>query len=248
MPESDYHITVVQTFSPIECDTMQESAYQQLRDALMSGRLQPGQRISIRSLAAAMDTSPMPVREALRRLEAQNALVMCPGRSLGVPEMTGAELLELRDIRVTLEGLAAEKAAERVTSEEMEKISWICAEIDEATRENDCPRFLETNRAFHFSIYRSAQLDLLMSIIETLWLRIGPFLNLFVKDQRHLENSMIHHWRAEQALRARDGAAARAAIVADISEAAEDLMRYVSDAAAGTTGLGTDEKQGRLTQ
>ncbi len=76
MPERDYHIAVVQTFSPIECNTMQESAYQQLRDALMSGRLQPGQRVSIRSPAAAMNTSPMPVREPLKRLEAQSALVM----------------------------------------------------------------------------------------------------------------------------------------------------------------------------
>ena len=147
--------------------------------------------------------------------------------------MTGAELLELQDIRVALEGLAAEKAAGRIAREEMEEITRICNEMDEATRHNDCPRYLETNRAFHFAIYRSARLDLLMSIIESLWLRIGPFLNLFLKEQRHLENSMIHHWRAERALRARDGAAARAAIAADISETAEDLMRYVSDAAAG---------------
>ncbi len=241
MSNKDYHLAVVRTFAPIERDTMQESAYQQLRDALMSGRLQPGQRVSIRSLAAAMDTSPMPVREALRRLEAQNALVICPGRSLGVPEMTGAELSELRDIRVALEGLAAENAAKCVTRTEMEEISRICGEMEETTRENDCSRFLEMNRAFHFGIDRSARLDLRMSIIENLWLRIGPFLNLFVKDQHHIENSMLHHWRAERALRVRDGVAARDAIVADISEAAEDLMRFVTDAVA--EGLGTADSR-----
>lgn len=215
------------TFVPIERDTMQESAYQQLREALMSGRLVPGQRVSIRSLASAMNISPMPVREALRRLEAQRALVLCPGRVLAVPEITREEFEEIRDIRASLEGLATERAAERASRDQLHQIHRLCIEMQRLTEKGEGARYLEKNREFHFEIYRASGQDLLLSMIETLWLRIGPFFNLYITEESHVHDSMDHHWQAVDALQQRDGPAACDAIVADITEAANQMIERV---------------------
>ena len=79
---------------PVARYTLQEQAYLRLREALMSGHFVPGQAITLRAAAEALGTSPMPVRDALRRLEIEHALVPRSNRILGVPEMTYASLTE----------------------------------------------------------------------------------------------------------------------------------------------------------
>src|SRR5512147_2217037 len=79
------------TFRPVARATLQEGIYEQVCAALMDGRLHPGQKISLRSLAAAMSTSPMPVREALRRLEASHVLEL-RGGGVAVPAPSPEEL------------------------------------------------------------------------------------------------------------------------------------------------------------
>ena len=69
----------------IEQETMADKVYQQLREALMSGRFAPGQALSLRSVAEAVGSSTMPVRAALTRLRAERALVDGPNRALVVP-------------------------------------------------------------------------------------------------------------------------------------------------------------------
>ena len=113
------------TFQPVARATLQEGIYDQVCAALMDGRLRPGQRISLRSLSAAMNTSPMPVREALRRLEAGHVLELRAGGMLAVPHPSREELLEIRDIRMSLEGLAAERAAARMTRKELERVACL---------------------------------------------------------------------------------------------------------------------------
>ena len=94
------------TLLPVARDTLQEQVYVRLQEALISGHFVPGQAITLRAAAEALGTSPMPVRDALRRLEIEHALVPRSNRTLGVPrEMTYASLTELREVRMALEGL-----------------------------------------------------------------------------------------------------------------------------------------------
>jgi len=87
-------------------DNLQEQLYQNLRQALLSGRFQPGERLKIRDLADEWGTSPMPVRAALQRLVAEGALEGEPQRSLRVPVMTRERYLQILQVRQSLEGLA----------------------------------------------------------------------------------------------------------------------------------------------
>src|ERR1044072_9457936 len=94
----------------LQRNTLNEEVYQQLKQALMTGRISPGSTMTIRSLAASFGISPMPVREALRRLVAEHVLVLLPNRSVSLPVITRERFREITRIRTSLEGLAAEEA------------------------------------------------------------------------------------------------------------------------------------------
>src|SRR4029450_4089760 len=91
--------------------SLRTQVYDSLRQALTTGRFEPGQKLTFRLTAGALGVSLTPVREALGRLVAEGAFEMQPNRSVRVPLMTRAKILELRDIRMAVEGLASAKAA-----------------------------------------------------------------------------------------------------------------------------------------
>src|SRR6478752_9373376 len=98
--------------APDPADTsLRQQVYDSLREALTTGRFAPGQKVTFRYVAGVLGVSLTPVREALRRLVAEGAFEMNPNRSVRVPLMTRDKVLELRDIRMELEGLATGKAA-----------------------------------------------------------------------------------------------------------------------------------------
>ena len=90
-----------------------EQVYEMLRRSLMSGYFKPGQPISIRYLTETLGVSATPAREAIKRLQAEHALVIGPNRTPSVPVLTREDLRDLRDIRLALEGMATERAAEK---------------------------------------------------------------------------------------------------------------------------------------
>lgn len=209
--------------------TAHREVYQRLREALLAGQLPPGQPISIRYLAQMLAVSTTPVREALRRLEADRAVVSGANRTLTVPLLSLADLREIRNIRLALEGLATEEAAALVSEPELDELERLCARMDNAVASDDFDGYLQSNWRFHRAIYGASRSDLLMAMIEGLWLRVGSFIRLALPRPGHLQHSMSCHWAALAALRHRDPAAARAAISDDISGAAEDLTRLLAD-------------------
>jgi DNA-binding GntR family transcriptional regulator len=215
--------------APVERETMQEQVYQKLRDALMQGRFSPGDTMTLRALAEAFGTSPMPIREALRKLVAEQALMLLPNRTVIVPVITTERVDEFRRIRIALEGMVTEEAARRITPAEVERLRNLSEEITAAGIVGDVKRYLSKNQEFHMTIYRAAALPTARRMIENLWLQIGPALNfLLTRDTRNAgpginpaEKSNAHHRDAVTALERRDPAAARQAIVMDISDAAD---------------------------
>jgi DNA-binding GntR family transcriptional regulator len=213
---------------PLDRGTLQSHAYKQLREALMSGRFPPGQAITVRAAAHALGTSPMPVRGALHRLEAEGALSMRDQRrTLMIPELTQPQLSELCDLRVLLEGLAAERAATSITDEEIGRVAEQCATLRAAAEAGDVQAYTNANWDFHTTIYHASRMPRLLEIVESFWLRIGPYVNLMLPDRESLVASVPNHEDALDALRRRDGAAARAAINSDITECAAGLAQRI---------------------
>lgn len=209
--------------------TAHREVYQRLREALMTGKLRPGQPISIRYIAQMLAVSTTPVREALRRLEADRALVSGANRTLTVPMLSPADLHEMRNIRLALEGLATEEAATLISDAELAELERLCLGMDAAVDAEDFDGYLKSNWRFHREIYGASRSELLLAMIEGLWLRVGPFIRLALPNPAHLQHSMACHWAALEALRCRDAAASRAAISDDISGAADDLGQLLCE-------------------
>ncbi len=218
------------TLRQVSRDTLQEQVYRQIREALMSGRFQPGQKVTIRGLAEALGSSPMPVREALQRLSAENAFEVTETSRLRVRMMTVERLREIRDARVALEGLLAEKAVQHMQPCDMQEIAEVCRQMRKAADEVDVSRYLWTNFAFHRRIYAVARAELTMAAVENFWLHMGPCFALVAPDKAHLQRSMEAHDRIVAALEAADGPGARAAVTDDIMQAADSLARLLAKA------------------
>ena len=210
----------------LQRNTLNEEVYEQLKQALMTGRIAPGATMTIRSLAASFGISPMPVREALRRLVAEHVLFLLPNRSVSMPVITRERFREITRIRTSLEGLAAEEATPLIDSGTIDRIAALNDEMEreDAAKTAD---YLVKNRELHFNLYRACQMPTLVKIIESLWLQIGPLLTIqqgiYVKAGITVQT---HHRRLLKALRKRNAEEARVSIVDDI----EDAAKLIADA------------------
>lgn len=210
----------------IDTQPVHDRVYRRVRDALMTGVFAPGEPVTIRSLAAELGTSTMPVREALRRLVAERALEVLPSRAFAVPRMSREHLRELLRVRTQVEGMAAEDACARIGDDELRALRGLTARMAEAAEDAAANAvYLRLNRDFHFTVYRAAGSDILIAIIESLWLQAGPYLHALLQGEPlPAEQAEKHHEALIRALERGDAPGARAALVADLTQTADDLI------------------------
>jgi DNA-binding GntR family transcriptional regulator len=204
--------------TPLVRDTLHERAYRRICDLILDGGIAPGQVVTIQNLAEAFGVSTMPVREALKRLTAAGALSRLTGRSIGIPRLSLERLADLRRVRLSVEGLATEWAADVMEPSELARLRRQCAFLSRAAKDANVKDYLRANRAFHFIIYNAARSPTLVAMIETLWLQIGPYLNLLRGSGNYVASNATHRAIVE-ALAAHNGNAASKALRADINDA-----------------------------
>lgn len=212
----------------LDRSTLQTRAYEQLRRAVMGGVFRPGTPITLRAAAEALGTSLMPVRGALLRLELEGALVARDGRgTLAIPALSQEEYLELRDIGIVIEGMAAERAASRITDAEIAAVEASCAAMQASAEADDRHSYVTANWEVHRGTYQASRFNTLIGMIERRWLRIGPYVELMMPDRHSMIESMPNHWALVDALRRRHGGDARAAITEDISHCSVTLANHL---------------------
>lgn len=206
--------------------------YAELREELMNGDFVPGQRLVVRNIAERFDTSAMPVREALRRLVSEEALFDHPNRGVIVPEASVVVISDIVRVRCLIEGAATEWAASTITLTELRTINELNERMQDCSRLGDSGKYLAFNRQFHFRIYRAARSPVSQQVIERLWLRAGPWLNI-MRGEATLGLGLEHHAEILAALHDGDGPRARRAIVADITGAGDIMLRGATSPAPG---------------
>jgi DNA-binding GntR family transcriptional regulator len=222
-------LAAIRSAPPLERATLGDQVYAHIRGLLISGRLAPGDRLSLRQVAEVLGVSMMPVREAVSRLVADQAIEVTPNRALRVPVMRRRQFAELAAIRAEIEGFAAERAAAARTAAQLEAIAAAERRFKELSRAS-CPDLaaaVEANQAFHFAVYEASGLADLVGLIGGLWLKVGPILNLDLRENPErlaTGSAATLHAAAAAAVARGDGAAARAAIAADIAGAAEFIL------------------------
>jgi DNA-binding GntR family transcriptional regulator len=222
-------MTLSELVTPLRRQTLSADVHGQLKELLMSGRMMPGEQISLRSMAEALGVSVMPVREAVQRLAAEQALELMPNRTLRVPLMSVSQFREITSIRTNLEGIATAEAAQKLTDPAIRQINgWHESFTQEMHRAKpDSSRLISFNKELHFAVYRGAGMPVLLQLIEALWLRIGPILNYDLRSGSSRigqRTAVSHHSRLVEAIQKRDSEAARAAVRADIESAADFIV------------------------
>lgn len=224
-------------------DTLADQAYANLRRALMTGRLSPGEKLTVRGIASALSVSLTPAREAIGRLVSERALDLGPNRTVTVPVVGAEEYREMLDIRLMLEGKAAEEAATRFTPRELERLQNTQNKMVEAISRDESKVALALNEQFHFLIYRASGRPMLVSIIEGLWLRVGPVMNLLTPRYQRSYQGAKNHANAIKAAQQGDGASLRAAIQKDLTDGAGHVLKLLNETmTAGRASHGTGDK------
>lgn len=198
-------------------ESLSSQLYQHLRTALMEGQYAPGKRLTISSLAEEFGTSITPVREAISRLASERALVVRTASWVQVPDFSSEQVAEISSIRFELEGLAAARAAERITPEQLDKLRALNAEFSAAAA-HDPALASVLNRDFHFAVLKLADMPLLESICENMWVLMGPFLRMFHDRMpvRQLSGTEHKHYDVLSALETGNPELSRRAMEEDI--------------------------------
>lgn len=203
------------------------NVYSQLRNALITGGLKPDDRLRIRELASQLGTSVTPVRDAILQLAKEKALVLKTPKDIRVPVLDSAAYLEIRTLRLSLEGLGAETAARLATSSDLARIDANIQSNLHAIKNNDLSEALRLNSEFHFLIAEAARMPLLRSYLDSLWMRAGP---LIAQAYAHFSLTMAieHHVDVLDALRRQDAAAAKHAIQTDILDGNQKMLEFIA--------------------
>ena len=145
-----------------------ETAYAVLREAIVTNALAPGTRLRADDLAKRLGVSKTPVREALRKLQAEELIAVQPGSGLSVKVLSEKELFEIYYIREALEGMAARLAAENASQIELADLRYILNEVEKAHAGGDIDKLRALTGEFHLAIFRAARNERLYRLLKHL--------------------------------------------------------------------------------
>lgn len=200
-----------------EGTTTQEYAYLRLRGAIMLGAIPPGTNLTLRGLAAYLDLSPTPVREAIRRLSSEHAVEVLGNRRLAIPQMKAGRFEELILLRIALETHAAERALPYVSDILIEELTHLDMQMDQAIEDQRMEDLTRLNHDFHRHLYGANPNQQVIPLIESLWLQLGPFQRQVVREVKSYY-SVDRHKEVLDALTRRDAMALMVGIENDIRD------------------------------
>jgi DNA-binding GntR family transcriptional regulator len=220
--------------NPVGRQTVQDSVYGELRRSLIQGLFDPGEVLRIVDVSNRLGTSTMPVREALARLISEQALEAMPNRSIRVPLISRERLEDLARARAIIESeviaLAIPNVDEALVGE-LVRLTDACDAVLATRGREMSGEAADLNHAFHFTLYRAAGSQVLIPIIESLWLQSGPYLRASARLFDEVADGSATHFHREivEAVTRRDTVAAQAALKADIGRAFDILRRHLEE-------------------
>jgi DNA-binding GntR family transcriptional regulator len=195
-----------------------------LREAILRGIFQEGQSLRQDEIAAQFGVSRIPVREALRQLEAEGLVTLQLNRGATVSALSPAEAQEICEIRSALETTAIQLAIPQLTESDLEKATLI---LDATNQTTDTARWATLNWEFHAALYTPANRPRLLTMIKTLHVNIDRYVRLQMEKMNYLEKSQKEHSQLLDACRQRDAKAAAKVLKRHIDTAGEQLVAYL---------------------
>ncbi len=225
--------------TPLARESLNGQAYARLCRDLKAGRFAPGEKLKLRDLAQQMGISPTPVREALARLISEQALEQVGHHSVRVPVLSEERFREVRDLRMTLEGEAAARAALRATPQDVGALAAVHERMA-AHREagDDAAARLESEH-FHMEVYRLAGMPVLQRMVESLWLLCGPLMKGLDSRAMSQPRKQHPHLLVLRGLRRADGELARQGVHEEIERTTAPILAYLREQAGAAPAART---------
>ncbi|WP_237024346.1 amidase family protein [Mycolicibacterium vaccae] len=211
--------------------TLAESVYQQIRRSILEGRIAPGTRVSIRSLAESVGVSTMPTREALKRLGVEG-LVEFDRRSVTITMLSPNAIRELFTIRLRLESLATEWALPQLDAETSVALRSILDRM--AVPGTGAHAWRELNREFHQTFYACGNSRYLLELIHNIWDRIQPYMAIYASAMHDFTEADRQHEQMYQLMLERD--------LDGLLDATSKHLEHTAETIIGALGDGATDK------
>jgi DNA-binding GntR family transcriptional regulator len=211
-----------------EATPTHELVYQSLRDGILFGEMAPGQPVTIQGLTVSLQAGMTPVREAIRRLISEGALVFLGNRRVIVPSLTTETLEELVFLRKTIECELTHRAMLGIGPAEIAALETHDRNLDTAISSGDIRGYLVHNYRFHQGVYASAGAPILWETANRLWLRFGPSLRV-VGGRFGTQNLPDRHKELLAAFRAGNAVDAVNAMAEDIAQGMEQIAAFLAE-------------------
>lgn len=202
-----------------------------LRDMIMSGELQPGDKIHEPKLCERFGVSRTPLREALKVLAAEGLVQITPNRGAVVARITRQEIIELFPIMGMLEALAGELAAVRMKKRDFNKLMDLHNQMVAHYEKGEWAPYIKLNRIIHESLFTVAGNDSLTALYNSLMVRIHNVRYIAKKSQRRWDEAVDDHKRLMAALESKDSTAAGQILREHLRHKAEMVQESLGDTA-----------------
>ena len=204
--------------------SMPDIIAEELKEAILTGKFEEGQALKQEEIAAMFETSLIPVREALRTLEAQGLVEFKINKGAFVSNLSVDEVKEIFEIRTMLESGAIEIAAENITSEDIDKAEAILEGMD---NETDGKALSRLNWKFHSIIYEASNRKKLIQMIAPLHANVERYMMLYLVDMKYHSTSQSEHRLILEACKNKNGKLASDILKAHLGLASEHLIEYL---------------------
>lgn len=183
---------------------LRDVVFDTLREAIITGELKPGERLMEVKLAEKMGVSRTPVREAIRKLELEGLVDMLPRKGAHVAELSVNDIINVLEVRASLDGLATSLAAQRITEEEINELKHIQAQLISYVEKDNLQGTIKKDVEFHDFIYRTSRNERLIQIASNLREMIHRFRVIYLKDLNSHKDVIKEHAEIYEAILKKD--------------------------------------------
>ncbi len=194
-------------------DSLNTLAYRRIKEKIIALELRPASLIDENQLAQDLQIGLTPIRQALRRLAQDKLVVILPRRGTIVADLNPADLTKIFEIRVELEALSAQRAAERISPDQLAQMAALAEEMKATLTHGDPRALIELDQQFHMLVAQAAHNEFLEETISWLYSHVLRMWNLSLHRVQVLSTAVSEHIYIYEAIRDKE------------SQRAAELMR-----------------------
>ena len=180
---------------------LRDIVFQTLRNAIITGELQPGERLMETQLGEKLGVSRTPIREAIRKLELEGLVIMVPHKGAQVAQFTEKDIQDVLEVRAALEALSARLACKRMDDRAFLKLQLAIAEYSYAAKNRDLETMIQKDVEFHDIICSATQNDKLIQLFSNLKEQVNRYRITYLKNVEDSDTVEAEHIAILEALK-----------------------------------------------